>query len=210
MISAFLLLLCNSLFLSLHLSGGAGSFPKPLTAAQEREYLRRCGEGDMEARNLLVEHNLRLVAHIIKKYYTQADDQEDLISIGTIGLIKAVNTFRPDKGIRLATYASRCIENEILMQRNKRRLRLVCPFAMYYCCAFRCFTAASTSSSFCSVEQGSFWMDFSACSDWNFASSCPSSCCACFDFGKIRNTSMAALLSRAFSASIYACVPASM
>lgn len=66
MISAFLLLLCNSLFLSLHLSGGAGSFPKPLTAAQEREYLRRCGEGDMEARNLLVEHNLRLVAHIIK------------------------------------------------------------------------------------------------------------------------------------------------
>ena len=123
MISAFLLLLCNSLFLSLHLSGGAGSFPKPLTAAQEREYLRRCGEGDMEARNLLVEHNLRLVAHIIKKYYTQADDQEDLISIGTIGLIKAVNTFRPDKGIRLATYASRCIENAILSQRNNRWLR---------------------------------------------------------------------------------------
>lgn len=67
MISAFLLLLCNSLFLSLHLSGGTGSFPKPLTAAQEREYLRRCAEGDMEARNLLVEHNLRLVAHIMKK-----------------------------------------------------------------------------------------------------------------------------------------------
>ena len=123
MISAFLLLLCNSLFLSLHLSGGTGSFPKPLTAAQEREYLRRCAEGDMEARNLLVEHNLRLVAHIMKKYYTQADDQEDLISIGTIGLIKAVNTFRADKGIRLATYASRCIENAILSQRNKQRLR---------------------------------------------------------------------------------------
>ena len=69
----------------------------------------------MEARNTLVEHNLRLVAHIIKKYYTQADNQEDLISIGTIGLIKAVNTFKADKGIRLATYASRCIENEILM-----------------------------------------------------------------------------------------------
>lgn len=119
MISAFLLLLCNSLFLSLHLSGGTGSFPKPLTAAQEREYLRRCAEGDMEARNLLVEHNLRLVAHIMKKYYTQADDQEDLISIGTIGLIKAVNTFRADKGIRLATYASRCIENEILMYLRK-------------------------------------------------------------------------------------------
>ena len=170
MISAFLLLLCNSLFLSLHLSGGTGSFPKPLTAAQEREYLRRCAEGDMEARNLLVEHNLRLVAHIMKKYYTQADDQEDLISIGTIGLIKAVNTFRADKGIRLATYASRCIENAILSQRNKRRLRWKShePFgakwSMYYFCAFRCFTAASTSSSFCSVEQGSFWRDFSACS----------------------------------------------
>ena len=119
MISAFLLLLCNSLFLSLHLSGGTGSFPKPLTAAQEREYLRRCAEGDMEARNLLVEHNLRLVAHIMKKYYTQADDQEDLISIGTIGLIKAVGTYRTDKNIKLATYASRCIENEILMYLRK-------------------------------------------------------------------------------------------
>ena len=162
MISAFLLLLCNSLFLSLHLSGGTGSFPKPLTAAQEREYLRRCAEGDMEARNLLVEHNLRLVAHIMKKYYTQADDQEDLISIGTIGLIKAVNTFRADKGIRLATYASRCIENAILSQRNNRQLRwktmnlFGAKWSMYYFCAFRCFTAASTSSSFCSVEQGSF------------------------------------------------------
>ena len=168
MISAFLLLLCNSLFLSLHLSGGTGSFPKPLTAAQEREYLRRCAEGDMEARNLLVEHNLRLVAHIMKKYYTQADDQEDLISIGTIGLIKAVNTFRADKGIRLATYASRCIENAILSQRNKRRLRwrknhepFGAKWSMYYFCAFRCFTAASTSSSFCSVEQGSFRTFFS-------------------------------------------------
>ena len=114
MISAFLLLLCNSLFLSLHLSGGTGSFPKPLTAAQEREYLRRCAEGDMEARNLLVEHNLRLVAHIMKKYYTQVDDQEDLISIGTIGLIKGISTFKPEKGARLATYAARCVENAML------------------------------------------------------------------------------------------------
>lgn len=121
MISAFLLLLCNSLFLSLHLSGGTGSFPKPLTAAQEREYLRRCGEGDMEARNLLVEHNLRLVAHIIKKYYTQADDQEDLISIGTIGLIKGVSSYRPEKGTRLATYAAKCVENEILMYFRSRK-----------------------------------------------------------------------------------------
>ncbi len=123
MLSAALLLLCNSLFLSLHLSGSAGSFPKPLPPEKERECLERCAAGDLEARNLLVEHNLRLVAHIIKKYYTQSADQEDLISIGTIGLIKAVNTFRPDRGIKLATYASRCIENAILSQRNKRRLR---------------------------------------------------------------------------------------
>ena len=119
MLSAALLLLCNSLFLSLHLTGSAGSFPKPLSAARERECLERCAAGDLEARNILVEHNLRLVAHIIKKYYTQSTDQEDLISIGTIGLIKAVNTFRPDKGIKLATYASRCIENEILMYLRK-------------------------------------------------------------------------------------------
>ena len=123
MLSAALLLLCNSLFLSLHLTGSAGSFPKPLSAARERECLERCAAGDLEARNILVEHNLRLVAHIIKKYYTQSTDQEDLISIGTIGLIKAVNTFRPDKGIKLATYAARCIENAILTQRNKQQLR---------------------------------------------------------------------------------------
>lgn len=121
MLSAALLLLCNSLFLSLHLSGSAGSFPKPLPPEKERECLERCAAGDLEARNLLVEHNLRLVAHIIKKYYTQSADQEDLISIGTIGLIKAVNTFRPDRGIKLATYASRCIENEILMHFRAQR-----------------------------------------------------------------------------------------
>ena len=121
MLSAALLLLSNSLLLSLHLAGDAGSFPKPLSASEERECLERCAQGDLEARNTLVEHNLRLVAHIIKKYYTQADNQEDLISIGTIGLIKGVNTFRPDKGIRLATYASRCIENEILMHFRAQR-----------------------------------------------------------------------------------------
>ena len=110
-----LVLLCNSLFLSLHLTGTAGSFPKPLSREEEAACLDRASRGDMDARNRLVEHNLRLVAHIIKKYYTQSDHQEDLISIGTIGLIKAVNTFKPDKGIKLATYASRCIENEILM-----------------------------------------------------------------------------------------------
>ena len=110
MLSAALLLLSGRLFFSLHLAENPHSFPKPLSAKEEETYLRRWAEGDLEARNLLVEHNLRLVAHIIKKYYTQSDHQDDLISIGTIGLIKAVNTFRPDKGIRLATYASRCIE----------------------------------------------------------------------------------------------------
>ena len=122
MLSAALLLFANTLLFSLRLSGG-GSFPKPLSAAEEREYLRRYAQGDQEARDVLIERNLRLVAHIIKKYYTQSADQEDLISIGTIGLIKAVNTFRPDKKIRLATYASRCIENAMLSQRNKQQLR---------------------------------------------------------------------------------------
>ncbi|MBQ8025031.1 MAG: RNA polymerase sporulation sigma factor SigK [Oscillospiraceae bacterium] len=100
--------------LLLHLDT-AGSFPKPLTAKQERETLARYFAGDMQARAELIEHNLRLVAHIIKKYYTQGADQDDLISIGTIGLIKGISTYRPDKGVRLATYASRCVENEILM-----------------------------------------------------------------------------------------------
>jgi len=93
----------------------SGSFPKPLTARQEREALTAMHAGDPAARQRLVEHNLRLVAHIIKKHYAGARDQEDLISIGTIGLIKAVDTFDHTKGPRLATYASRCIENEILM-----------------------------------------------------------------------------------------------
>lgn len=96
MLSAALLLLSGSLFFSLHLAENPHSFPKPLSAKEET-YLRRWAEGDLEARNLLVEHNLRLVAHIIKKYYTQSDHQDDLISIGTIGLIKAVNTFRQDR-----------------------------------------------------------------------------------------------------------------
>ena len=123
MLNAALLLLCQGMFWSLHLAGSGGSFPRPLSAEEERACLERCAQGDLDARNTLVERNLRLVAHIMKKYYTQAEDQEDLISIGTIGLIKAVNTFKPDKGIRLATYASRCIENAILSQQNKRRLR---------------------------------------------------------------------------------------
>ena len=120
MLTAWLLLMLNGLFVTLRLSGGSGgSFPRPLKAEEERMYLERCAAGDLEARNILIEHNLRLVAHIIKKYYTQTDDQDDLISIGTIGLIKGISTFKPDKNVRLATYASRCIENAILSQRNK-------------------------------------------------------------------------------------------
>ena len=110
--SAFLLLM-HTLFPMLRLAPG-DSFPRPLSREKEQEALARWAEGDLEARNLLVEHNLRLVAHIVKKYY-QAEDADDLISIGTIGLIKGINTYRTDKGVRLATYASRCIENEILM-----------------------------------------------------------------------------------------------
>ncbi|MBD8961355.1 MAG: sigma-70 family RNA polymerase sigma factor [Ruminococcaceae bacterium] len=105
----------NLFFFALHLSG-TGSFPPPLSARRERECLLAMKNGDVNAKNELIEHNLRLVAHIIKKYYSSSVQQDDLISIGTIGLIKAINTFDPDKGTRLATYAARCIENEILMQ----------------------------------------------------------------------------------------------
>ena len=91
------------------------TFPKPLTAAEEREYLRRFRSGDEEARAVLIERNLRLVAHIIKKYQYTDYETEDLLSVGTIGLIKAVNTFKADRGSRLATYAAKCVENEILM-----------------------------------------------------------------------------------------------
>lgn len=108
------LALNNLLFFALHLESG-GVFPKPLSAAEEEECFKKMGEGDSAARNKLIEHNLRLVAHIIKKYYNVTTDQEDLISIGTIGLIKAVSTFDYAKKTRFATYASRCIENEILM-----------------------------------------------------------------------------------------------
>lgn len=118
MLSPVIYLMLHSLFFTLRLSGGGGSFPRPLKAAEEREYLTRCAQGDLEARNVLVEHNLRLVAHIVKKYYAQTGDQDDLISIGTIGLIKGISTFKADKNVRLATYASRCIENATLSQRT--------------------------------------------------------------------------------------------
>lgn len=123
MLSAALLLFANTLLFSLRLSGG-GSFPKPLSAAEERVWLDRWAQGDPEARDVLIERNLRLVAHIIKKYYTQSADQEDLISIGTIGLIKGISSFDLSKGARLATYAARCIENEILMYfRSQKKLQ---------------------------------------------------------------------------------------
>ncbi|HIS69530.1 MAG TPA: RNA polymerase sporulation sigma factor SigK [Candidatus Gallacutalibacter stercoravium] len=102
------------LFFILHVTG-AGSFPRPLSAKEEKECLERLEKGDPDARCQLIEHNLRLVAHIVKKYYSNTNDQDDLVSIGTIGLIKAVNTFDNTKGIRLSSYAARCIENEILM-----------------------------------------------------------------------------------------------
>ena len=111
MLTAVWLMLSNMLY-SLQLQ--SGSFPKPLTAKEERYYLEKAAQGDLEARNILIERNLRLVAHIMKKYYAVTSDQEDLISIGTIGLIKGISTFDVSKGARLATYAARCVENATL------------------------------------------------------------------------------------------------
>lgn len=115
MLGAAVWLMLGSILYSLRLSNGSGSFPRPLSAKEERHYLELAAQGDLHARNILIERNLRLVAHIMKKYYTHTADQEDLISIGTIGLIKGISTFDASKGARLATYAARCVENEILM-----------------------------------------------------------------------------------------------
>lgn len=112
-------LMLSTLLYSLQLN--TGSFPKPLSAEEERYYLTLAQTGDLDARNVLIERNLRLVAHIMKKYYAQTSDQEDLISIGTIGLMKGISTFDPSKGARLATYAARCVENEILMHFRAQR-----------------------------------------------------------------------------------------
>lgn len=117
-------LMLSTLFCTLQLS--TGSFPKPLTEEEERHYLELARMGDEEARNVLIERNLRLVSHIMKKYYAQTADQEDLISIGTIGLIKGISTFDSTKGARLATYAARCVENAILSRmefRNRQKSR---------------------------------------------------------------------------------------
>lgn len=115
MLSSAFMMLVSSAFLMLRLGKNTGSFPKPLNAHDEKKYLELWADGDIEARNILIEHNLRLVAHIVKKYYTQCAELDDLISIGTIGLIKGISSYKADKGVRLATYASRCIENEVLM-----------------------------------------------------------------------------------------------
>ena len=115
------LIIQNLTFFALHLKN-LTSFPKPLSAQRERELLQKMKQNaDLDARNELIEHNLRLVSHIIKKYYSNYDEQEDLISIGTIGLIKAIDSFDADKGVRLATYAARCVENEILMHYRGRK-----------------------------------------------------------------------------------------
>lgn len=121
MLSAAVWLMCNGLVLSLRLAGTSGSFPRPLSAEEEAAYLERAAAGDLAARNALIEHNLRLVAHVVKKYYTHTDEQDDLISIGTIGLIKAITSYKPERSARLATYAARCVENEILMYFRSRR-----------------------------------------------------------------------------------------
>lgn len=133
-------LILSGLLYSLQLQ--TGSFPKPLTAQEERHYLALASQGDLEARNILIERNLRLVAHIMKKYYAQTSDQEDLISIGTIGLIKGITTFDETKGARLGTYAARCVENAILSPKRQ-------------CRHFAAAMAESKSRSFCSPEQGS-------------------------------------------------------
>ena len=115
MLSAGVWLTLSTMLCSLRVSGSGGSFPKPLSAEEERHYLELSAQGDLQARNILIERNLRLVAHIMRKYYSPNADQEDLISIGTIGLIKGISTFDVSKGARLATYAARCVENEVLM-----------------------------------------------------------------------------------------------
>ena len=119
----FIFQLFKDIFFFAGYVGTNGSFPEPLSQEEERACLLRLAQGDASARTTLIEHNLRLVAHIAKKYAGPRRDQDDLISIGTVGLIKAVSTFDPEKNSTLATYAARCIENAILSQRNKRRLR---------------------------------------------------------------------------------------
>jgi RNA polymerase sporulation-specific sigma factor len=115
MLFSFFETIISSVTLLLSYISGNSSFPKPLSAKDEQFYIERYKNGDMAARDVLIEHNLRLVAHIAKKYSNSSEDNEDIISIGTIGLIKGITSFDPSKGTRLATYAARCVDNEILM-----------------------------------------------------------------------------------------------
>lgn len=115
MFTSLLSLISNSWFLILRVSPIGNSFPKPLSSAEERDAILKMETGDEQAKELLIRHNLRLVAHIVKKFYASREDQDDLISVGTIGLIKAISSYNSGKNIRLATYAAKCIENEILM-----------------------------------------------------------------------------------------------
>lgn len=114
MLASAIMLFLRSLYFTLRVSSG-GAFPKPLSEEEERECLIKSANGDVDAKNKLIEHNLRLVAHVVKKYYSASMDNDDLISIGTIGLIKAISNFDVERGAKLATYAARCVENEILM-----------------------------------------------------------------------------------------------
>ncbi len=122
-VSSIITIMANTFFLMSYVTN-INSFQNPLKPSEERMYLERCKNGDKNAKNILIERNLRLVAHVVKKFSTAHDDTDDLISIGTIGLIKAITTFNPDKGTRLATYAGKCIENEIRMHlRSGKKLR---------------------------------------------------------------------------------------
>ena len=124
MLTTVMQLIRSGVMYVLHLAGNSGSFPRPLSAKEEQMYLDRLAQGDLEARNILVEHNMRLVAHVVKKYYNPSVDQDDLISIGMIGLIKGISSYRSDKKVRLATYSARCIENEVLMYfRSRKKLQ---------------------------------------------------------------------------------------
>ncbi len=114
MLSNSMYALLNFFYMFLRVSDGK-SFPPPLSAKEERECFEKMRNGDMKAREKLIEHNLRLVAHIVKKFYTNCEEQEDLISIGTVGLIKAIDSFKPENGARFATYGGKCLQNEILM-----------------------------------------------------------------------------------------------
>ena len=149
--------LSGLVFFVLHVTG-SGSFPRPLTAAEEKDCLERMQRGDVSGKAELIEHNLRLVAHIIKKYYSNSAEQDDLISIGTIGLIKAVNTFDSSKGIRLSSYAARCIENAPLTLWNLSGVELLSLSIFADCLSDHLFLPSGTIH-FLEAADNRFYMD---------------------------------------------------